>query len=639
MSQTILLRRSAVPGKVPTPAQLESGELAVNTFDGKMYLKTDNGTPAVKEIGGDPFPSQAGHEGMFLKTDGTDAYWSETGGTATQVTQPGHGFTVGEVLRHNGTQYVRASASSENTADVIGIVTSVESTNSFELTTSGIVSFPASTVFTPGQPYFLSPTTAGSLTLTEPTTTAHISKPLFIALTTNSGLFYNWRGIEITPEVEIDSMLPNQAGNNGNVLMSDGTSAGWKSVAEATASKTVVAANTFSVGQIVRANTSGGFVLAQANNLVNSQVYGIISGASPTQYTITTAGNVYGMVGLTTGVTYYLSDTTPGALTGVEPTTASSISKPLFIATSATDGVFYNQRGLASPVASATSAQLLPSQSGQNLNFLTTNGVSASWASVPTTAAAIVSTIGATFVQNATNATNAGNANTLDNIDSSGFWQIGGNQNVDIASNTASAGYQNAAIEVREVNHGGAFDGNIMYAPRVSFYWSGRAAAQIGMEASGNVAILDGAGTAYSNLVCNTMTGLATSANYADLAEKYTADAQYEPGTVLAIGGEFELTLSTTDCDPKVVGVVSTNPAYLMNDKCEGEFVVSLALTGRAPCRVTGIVSKGDMLVSNGDGTARRMSDEYATVGTVIGKALESFTGETGVIEVLIGKH
>lgn len=648
MSQTILVKRSAVPGKVPSTTDLQLGELAINTNDGKLYMKQDDGVESIKEIGADPFPAQAGKDGQFLKTDGTSVYWSDTGGTAMRVSQPSHGFSLGALLRYNGTQYVLADASVNSTAEVVGIVTDVIDINNFELTTSGIIEFPAffPTNFVPSTAYFLSATVPGSLTDTEPTAVGNISKPLFIALTPKSGLFYNWRGVEVMPEVDIDNLLPAQAGNDGNVLMSDGVSAGWVSVAAATASHTITAANSFTVGQLVRAqnNPTTPFVLAQANNRTNSNVYGIISYADPTKYTVTTSGRVVNMVGLTPGALYYLSDVTPGAMTAVEPATATSFSKPVFIALTATDGLFLNQRGLPVAVAQATSASLLPSVTGQSTKFLTNDGTSASWATIPTTGPAIVSAIGTTAVANATSASNA---DTLDGIDSTGFWQLNGIQDVSMANPTSSSSFPYAAIELRESNRAGAGTINTTtgqeftythLAPRLSFHWSNRVASQISLEATGRVAILNNPGTGYENLACNIMYGRATSANYADLAENYVADAAYVVGTVLAIGGEFEVTKSTEDGDQRVVGVVSDKPAYLMNDQCQGDFVVPLALTGRTPVLVTGVIKKGDMLVSAGNGAARAESNPR--IGAVIGKALSDFDGEgIGRIEVLVGKH
>jgi hypothetical protein len=132
-----------------------------------------------------------------------------------------------------------------------------------------------------------------------------------------------------------------------------------------------------------------------------------------------------------------------------------------------------------------------------------------------------------------------------------------------------------------------------------------------------------------------TVYATATSAKYADVAENYKSDAQYEPGTVVAFGGTHEVTVAE-DGTRKVAGVVSTDPAYLMNSCCDSEFVVAVALQGRVPVKVRGKVEKGDMMVSAGSGFAR--ADFNPILGSVIGKALEDFNGIEGVIEVVVGR-
>jgi hypothetical protein len=135
----------------------------------------------------------------------------------------------------------------------------------------------------------------------------------------------------------------------------------------------------------------------------------------------------------------------------------------------------------------------------------------------------------------------------------------------------------------------------------------------------------------------NTVFAKATSAQYADLAENYEADAEYAPGTVLVFGGDKEVTLALESGSTRVAGVVSTNPAYLMNSDLAAEHVASIALQGRVPCRVVGPVAKGDMMVSAGNGAAR--VDNAARAGSIIGKALENFSGAEGTIEVVIGRN
>lgn len=132
-----------------------------------------------------------------------------------------------------------------------------------------------------------------------------------------------------------------------------------------------------------------------------------------------------------------------------------------------------------------------------------------------------------------------------------------------------------------------------------------------------------------------TVYATATSAKYADVAENYKSDAYYEPGTVVAFGGAQEVTIAE-DGTRKVAGVVSTDPAYLMNSCCDSEFVVAVALQGRVPVKVRGKVEKGDMMVSAGSGFAR--ADFNPILGSVIGKALEDFNGVEGVIEVVVGR-
>jgi hypothetical protein len=105
----------------------------------------------------------------------------------------------------------------------------------------------------------------------------------------------------------------------------------------------------------------------------------------------------------------------------------------------------------------------------------------------------------------------------------------------------------------------------------------------------------------------NTLYGVATQAKYADLAENYTADSSYQPGQVLEFGGAAEVTLGTAD-SKRVAGVISSNPAHLMNGGLSGTNVVPVALTGRVPCNVIGPVAKGDLMVSAGFGYAKTLS-------------------------------
>ena len=135
----------------------------------------------------------------------------------------------------------------------------------------------------------------------------------------------------------------------------------------------------------------------------------------------------------------------------------------------------------------------------------------------------------------------------------------------------------------------------------------------------------------------NTVFAKATSAQYADLAEIYESDSQYEVGTVVIFGGEKEITVSSMGADTRVAGVISENPAYLMNNEATGQAV---ALQGKVPCKVIGQISKGDMLVTHSQhpGVARKGIDPK--IGTVIGKALEEYnSNEIGTINIVAGRQ
>jgi hypothetical protein len=142
----------------------------------------------------------------------------------------------------------------------------------------------------------------------------------------------------------------------------------------------------------------------------------------------------------------------------------------------------------------------------------------------------------------------------------------------------------------------------------------------------------------WANVYATQFHGTATAAAYADLAENYLSDADYEPGTVLVFGGDSEVTICDSKGDRRAAGVVTTNPAHLMNSALQGDFVIGLALQGRVPCKVLGNVAKGDLLVTSAiPGYA--IVDNDAKVGTVLGKSLENKVDDArGVIEIVIGR-
>ena len=140
----------------------------------------------------------------------------------------------------------------------------------------------------------------------------------------------------------------------------------------------------------------------------------------------------------------------------------------------------------------------------------------------------------------------------------------------------------------------------------------------------------------YNTMYATTFSGTATSAKYADLAENYLADDTYEAGTVICFGGSKEVTQSYVKGTTKIAGVVSTNPAYLMNSELQDS--VAIALQGRVPCKVIGTVEAGDMLVaSNIPGHA--IVDNSPSIGSVLGKAVGTKQdADKGIVEIVVGR-
>ena len=136
----------------------------------------------------------------------------------------------------------------------------------------------------------------------------------------------------------------------------------------------------------------------------------------------------------------------------------------------------------------------------------------------------------------------------------------------------------------------------------------------------------------------NTVFAKATSAEYADVAERFAADAALSPGTVVEIGGIAEITASKHELSENVFGVVSTRAAYLMNSSAgDNDSHPPVAMTGRVPVRVIGPVAKGDRLVSAGNGLARAALSGEATAFNVIGRALIDKTDlDEGTVEAIV---
>ena len=255
------------------------------------------------------------------------ATYVDTGGGGTGngtslndiISQPSHGFAIGDILGYDGSAWFLAQADTDATSEVYGIVSSVTDQNTFTLTTSGYVA--GLTGLIPGGTYFLSESLPGSMSLIEPTTPGQISKPIFLAMSTTSGLFVEMRGELISSG--------GSGGGNGTAL-----------------SDSIMQINHgFSIGDAVRFDGTE-WVWSQADSDVDSEVYGLVSNVIDLDnFTITTSGYIVGLSGLIPGTTYFLSAQIPGGLTSTEPLADGQVSKPLFLATSSSSGLYIDMRG------------------------------------------------------------------------------------------------------------------------------------------------------------------------------------------------------------------------------------------------------------------------------------------------------
>ena len=142
----------------------------------------------------------------------------------------------------------------------------------------------------------------------------------------------------------------------------------------------------------------------------------------------------------------------------------------------------------------------------------------------------------------------------------------------------------------------------------------------------------------FQTIYATTFSGNASTANYADLAERFEADEVLEPGTVVELGGVNEITQAIGELTDNVFGVISTNAAYLMNAGAgASDTHPPVAMNGRVPVKVIGQVSKGDRLVSAGNGFARAATQGEITAFNVIGRSLENkSTNDTGTVEAIV---
>ena len=172
---------------------------------------------------------------------------------------------------------------------------------------------------------------------------------------------------------------------------------------------------------------------------------------------------------------------------------------------------------------------------------------------------------------------------------------------------------------------------------------SGSTVSLANQTSNGNITFsVNIAGTPTTAMTINgangTISGTQINANYADVAERFAADTELLPGTVVALGGSEEITKVMDDLSEDVFGVISTRAAYLMNSQAGNDQThPAVAMTGRVPVMVIGAVRKGDRLVSAGNGFARSAQPGEATAFNVIGRSLvNKLSADNGTVEAIV---
>ena len=244
---------------------------------------------------------------------------------------------------------------------------------------------------------------------------------------------------------------------------------------------------------------------------------------------------------------------------------------------------------------------------------------------------------GTAFLRNDQNGTTSG---TLGVLNDSGL-TVGLDQDakISVATATSEVTFQNQTQDANitvKVNDGGVtktvLDINGASAtasfPNVAVSVAGL--TNLNSNGVGNI----GSASSYFNQVFAT----ATTALYADVAERFAADDIYEAGTVVELGGDAEVTKSKSALSDQVFGVVSTRAAYLMNGGAGTDAThPPIAMTGRVPVKVTGTVNKGDRLVSAGNGIARAAKPGEASAFNTIGRALcDKLSADDGTVEAIV---
>jgi hypothetical protein len=344
--------------------------------------------------------------------------------------------------------------------------------------------------------------------------------------------------------------------------------------------------NTTSTDANIKSNISGGNLVIQAN----------VSGAT---FNVAQAVGATGAFAVSNALTVGTTASATGNITGGNVLTGGLISA----AGNITGG------NLSTTLVSATTVSATGNVQAGNVR---TGGLISATGSI--TGANITAGVGSFFLGDGGQLSNISAAVSVSQIQN-------GSSNVKIGSSGS-----NVTVGVAGTDAVVTIDSTTLYVNTANV----ASIAKSGSNAVGNI----GSSSNYFNRVFAT----ATTALYADVAERFAADEVLEPGTVVELGGTHEITRSQQDLSENVFGVISTNAAYLMNDGAgEDDTHPPVAMTGRVPVKVVGQVRKGDRLVSAGSGVARAARPGEATAFNVIGRSLEhKHSEELATIEAVV---
>lgn len=287
--------------------------------------------------------------------DATTGGGGSGGGSVSQVITQANTFDIGDWVKHDGANYIKAQANSANNAESIGVVTAA-STTEFTLTMAGFVDLSGSSLpyvpLTAGEVYFLSDSTSGEASLTEPTTLNYVSKPVMVAISTSEGWVIPYRG-----EILNGGVGPAGGGSGGSFVELN------------------LPGHTFNTGDVIRVNGTNTYVKALADSALNAEAVGIVQKVDADNIILYTEGYMDTLSGLTANSLYYLSDTTAGLLTLTKPTNPASYDKPMLFTVDTGVGYVFSRRPdpISGPPANTQNVQ----QIGHGFsvgNFVRTDG-------------------------------------------------------------------------------------------------------------------------------------------------------------------------------------------------------------------------------------------------------------------------